>query len=164
MIDSESLKRIPINITALHCISEDVAMRLGVLPVSLDGEKLHIIIPPPDDTGDDGTLDDLRFMFGTNFSYELAPKDDLELCIERHYSALKSAIQNCTLTFKFRCPLMWCELQETESLNVRFCKVCDQHVTYCHTFDELHKLSAEGKCVAFYNSKEGELMGDVVMP
>ena len=74
-------------------------------------------------------------------------------------------IRNCE--FRYECPKLWAELQETENKKIRFCDACDRSVHYCKTPAELHRAIINNYCVAVEIKKEGRasrqiLLGDAI--
>lgn len=74
-------------------------------------------------------------------------------------------IRNCE--FRFECPKLWAELQETENQKIRFCEACNRSVHYCKTPSELQRAIINNYCVAVELKKErGEprrvLLGDAM--
>lgn len=60
----------------------------------------------------------------------------------------RSPIENCSLSFKFRCPERWEKLRRTEVAAARFCESCYQNVFYCGSIEEAREHAAAGHCVA----------------
>jgi uncharacterized protein (TIGR02996 family) len=60
----------------------------------------------------------------------------------------RSPIENCPLSFKFRCPMQWEKLLRTEVAAVRFCDSCRKKVYYCGSIDEAREHAVAGHCVA----------------
>ena len=60
----------------------------------------------------------------------------------------RSEIENCQVTFKFRCPQKWNKLQPTGKAAVRYCESCRKKVYYCGTIEEAQDHAEEGHCVA----------------
>src|SRR5262249_24834863 len=84
----------------------------------------------------------------------------------------RSPIENCSLSFKFRCPKQWDKLLRTEVAAVRFCESCQQRVFYCGSIDEARGHAMAGECVALDVevarwpgdlSDEGRLLGALAM-
>src|SRR5262245_37049576 len=57
-------------------------------------------------------------------------------------------IRNCSVTFRFRCPESWDNLQATDRADVRFCLECREDVHYCETDAEMIQHAEVGHCVA----------------
>jgi hypothetical protein len=60
---------------------------------------------------------------------------------------MRVPIENCRIWFKFLCPQGWSQLERTEEMDVRYCKVCKKNVYYCHTEDDVLEHRAEGHCI-----------------
>jgi uncharacterized protein (TIGR02996 family) len=85
----------------------------------------------------------------------------------------RSEIENCQVTFKFRCPQKWNKLQPTGKAAVRFCDSCHKEVYYCGTIEEAKDQAEQGHCVAvdigvvrrpgdLFADDEDELLGMLV--
>lgn len=60
----------------------------------------------------------------------------------------RSPIENCSLSFKFRCPQRWEKLRRTEVAAIRFCESCLQKVFYGGSVEEAREHASAGHCVA----------------
>jgi uncharacterized protein (TIGR02996 family) len=60
----------------------------------------------------------------------------------------RSPIENCSPSFKFRCPQRWENLRRTEVAAVRFCESCLRKVYYCGRVEEAREHASAGHCVA----------------
>jgi uncharacterized protein (TIGR02996 family) len=60
----------------------------------------------------------------------------------------RSPIENCSLSFKFRCPERWEKLLRTEAASARFCESCRQKVYFCGSIEEAREHARVGHCVA----------------
>jgi uncharacterized protein (TIGR02996 family) len=61
----------------------------------------------------------------------------------------KRPLENCPITFRFRCPKRWEQLATTEEgLTVRHCAECDKHVYYCDSIGEAQAHAWRGRCIA----------------
>jgi len=57
-----------------------------------------------------------------------------------------TVIRNCK--FKYQCPMRWSSLEETSTMNVRYCSECKRTVHYCETDEQLRIAILEDHCVA----------------
>jgi len=60
-------------------------------------------------------------------------------------------VRNCDEVFKFKCPLNWSDLRETEEENKRFCNQCENDVFLCKTDGETIDHAKQGHCIARVN-------------
>jgi uncharacterized protein (TIGR02996 family) len=60
----------------------------------------------------------------------------------------QTCIENCTVSFRFECPMRWEQLQPTEDQRVRFCDKCLKHVHHCQDVAEAREHAAMAHCVA----------------
>jgi uncharacterized protein (TIGR02996 family) len=58
------------------------------------------------------------------------------------------AIENCGVTFRFRCPKRWEKLQTTDDPAVRFCETCRRQVFFCSSIHSAVNNAWSGRCVA----------------
>ncbi|MCI0463238.1 MAG: TIGR02996 domain-containing protein [Gemmataceae bacterium] len=70
-----------------------------------------------------------------------------------------SPVEAC-VTFAFKCPQRWNNLQLTDDESIRHCSQCDQDVYYCHTTAEARQHAASGHCVAV-DMRATRLPGDI---
>ncbi len=47
----------------------------------------------------------------------------------------RAPIENCGVSFKFRCPKKWEEIKPTQDESVRYCDGCRQQVFFCSTIE-----------------------------
>ena len=64
----------------------------------------------------------------------------------------KRDILNCaasgTVTFSFRCPVGWDEMEPTEDPRQRHCRECQRAVYWCHDANEAGIRADQGECIA----------------
>jgi len=80
---------------------------------------------------------------------------------------MSGEIINCHVKFRYKCPLTWDGLQDTDDPDQRLCNVCDRFVRRCHSEHELKQAAEAGECVSFVkicDDQRIELLGDVVSP
>ncbi len=70
---------------------------------------------------------------------------------------MSKLIDNCE--FKFKCPLLWENLTETEDGKIRFCGECKRKVYFCENDEELKSRAEAGECVAV--NMKGRFLGMV---
>jgi uncharacterized protein (TIGR02996 family) len=73
-------------------------------------------------------------------------------------------IENCGVSFQFRCPLRWEQLQPTKDGDVRFCESCRKKVYYCSSLELAQAHAAVGECIAIdprLARRPGDLESDV---
>lgn len=70
-------------------------------------------------------------------------------------------IRNCE--FRFECPKIWTELQETKNEKIRFCNCCNRSVHYCKTPVELQRAIINNYCVAVEIKKGREMPRQVLL-
>lgn len=58
------------------------------------------------------------------------------------------AIENCGVSFRYRCPKRWEHLQPTADESERFCEACRRKVYFCSTLVVAQTHAALGDCVA----------------
>ena len=59
-----------------------------------------------------------------------------------------TTVRNCDEIFKFKCPLDWSDLQETEEQKIKFCNQCENNVFLCETDEETIEHAKQGHCIA----------------
>jgi len=161
MLSAKDLTRYPIDPLLLELVLEAVARKWSVLPVAVEDDRLHLILPADSPAYPDDLCDTLRFVLGRSFTYDLAPIRDLAPLVELHYAAVHSPIALCGAQLKFRCPKEWINLRPTEDVRVRHCQVCNRRVTYCTSIGEYQKLASEHECVAYFDpSEQAEYLGE----
>jgi uncharacterized protein (TIGR02996 family) len=57
-------------------------------------------------------------------------------------------IENCGVSFRFRCLLRWEQLRPTADETVRFCEACGQQVFFCSSLKLAQTHAAVGDCIA----------------
>ena len=155
MLTAQELARFPINPLLLEWVPEEIARKWSVLPVAVEDDRPHLILPADSPAYPDDLYDTLRFVLGRSFTYDLAPIRDLAPLVELHYAAVNSPIARCGgAELKFRCPAYWINLQPTDDVRVRHCDICNRRVTYCTTLGEYQKLASEHECVAYFDPRE----------
>lgn len=152
MLTRDQLNSIPISHGALELMPESLAREHNVLAVSVEGDSLHVVLPAHLADGEvSAVLDRLRFVLNCEITYDTAEESTLAHVIDLHYTASWSTIQNCDRQFRTRCPKHWAELAPTAERQKRWCSVCERHVTFCTSDEELDRLARAGECVAFYD-------------
>jgi hypothetical protein len=68
-------------------------------------------------------------------------------------------IQNCDWEIAIQCPQHWNGLDVTSDPKVRSCSTCLKSVYRCESEGELRQCVAEGKCVAFMYTTDGDFIG-----
>ena len=154
MLTAQDLARFPIDPFLLEWVPEEIARKWSVLPVAVEGDRLHLILPADSPAYPDDLHDTLSLVLGGSFTYDLAAIRDLAPLVELHYAAVHSPIALCGAELKFRCPEYWINLQPTNDVRVRHCQVCNRRVTYCTSLGEYQKLVSEHECVAYFDSNE----------
>lgn len=79
-----NLEEVSVSQEALGKVSRGIAERYGVSPLSFSGNKLQLAISDPLDLD---AMDNLRHLLGVPVEFRLAPKEDIERAIRRHYQA-----------------------------------------------------------------------------
>jgi hypothetical protein len=72
-------------------------------------------------------------------------------------------LANCK--FNYRCTKTWESLDTTEEHDIRFCKDCQELVTYCNSKREIVTALRKNKCIAIYMSdsfSESTLLGQII--
>lgn len=163
MLNLEQLKALPVCERALQLFPESVARENCVLPIAINCDTLHLIIPSDylsNAIAGRPLLEMLQFILAREFTYELADRADLSSLVDLHYNAAYSKITNCDRRFTISCPKLWADLQTTDNVQVRFCNVCRKDVYFCRTDNELEAHSRLNHCVAIYDSElESEMLG-----
>lgn len=163
MLNLAQLKAIPVCELALQLFPESVARENCVLPIAVNCDTLHLIIPSDYRSiaiAGQPLLDMLQFILERELTYELADRTDLLSFVDLHYKAAYSKITNCDRRFSINCPKLWADLQTTQNVLVLLCNVCRKDVYFCSTEDELEAHSKLNHCVAFYDSVLGsEMLG-----
>ena len=163
MLNLEQLKALPVCERALQLFPESVARENCVLPIDVNCDTLHLVIPSDyrsNTIAGRPLVDMLQFILARQLTYELADRTDLSTFVDLHYNAAYSKITNCEGRFAINCPKLWANLQTTENVQVRFCNVCRKNVYFCRTDDELDAHSKQNHCVAIYDSDlESEMLG-----
>lgn len=57
-------------------------------------------------------------------------------------------VVNCEIKFRFECPKIWQNLDDTAQTGVKFCKTCERDVFLCSTDEETMRHAEQGHCVA----------------
>ena len=57
-------------------------------------------------------------------------------------------IKKCESMLRFRCPMLWSELSQTASADVRHCAACDKDVFLCTTDEEVAEHAKAGHWIA----------------
>jgi uncharacterized protein (TIGR02996 family) len=60
----------------------------------------------------------------------------------------RPAIENCSISFTFRCPRQWGRLRQTADDQVRFCPSCHRNVFFCGTLEQARSQARLGHCIA----------------
>jgi uncharacterized protein (TIGR02996 family) len=61
----------------------------------------------------------------------------------------KRQLENCPVTFRFRCPKVWDQLTPTErDPMVRHCETCEKDVYYCESIEDACAHALFGRCIA----------------
>lgn len=79
-----NLEEVSVSQEALGKVSRGIAERYGVSPLSFNGNKLQLAISDPLDLD---AMDNLRHLLEVPVEFRLAPKEDIERAIRRHYQA-----------------------------------------------------------------------------
>jgi hypothetical protein len=132
-------------------VPESVARELIVLPVGLSDSTLDVVLPAEARLGSGDTVERLRFVLQRDFTHRFAVTKDLRPIVDFFYTAVYSEITNCDSKLNFECPKRWAEPDPTDNVRIRKCSVCHEQVTFCTNSDELARLAAMGKCVAFFD-------------
>lgn len=151
MLNPRQLRAIPINANALELVPESVARENVVLATSIQGDRLHLVLPALTGVQISLLQEKLKFILGRTFSYDTADGSVLSQVVDLHYTAAYSAVQNCDRAFRNRCPKRWADLTQMTNPMTRWCSTCDRSVTFCLTDKDVDRLSREGECVAFYD-------------
>ena len=152
MLTRHQLNSIPVYPAALELVPEAFARKHGILAVSINNRKPHVVLPSNIDelvSTEQSGLDLIRFVLNRDFSHDLALMDDLIPIVDLHYWAVYSDIRNCDVEFKLRCPKQWIDLTPTDRNTVRYCQECGKNVYFCHSTEELKRRSDNNQCVAF---------------
>jgi uncharacterized protein (TIGR02996 family) len=75
----------------------------------------------------------------------------------------RTIVENCEISFRFRCPRQWASLQRGDDDRVRYCTSCERQVHYCTTAAEAREHAYAGHCVAV-GSFSRRTPGDVSPP
>lgn len=163
MLNLEQLKALPVCERALQLFPESVARENCVLPVAVNCDTLHLIVPSDNLSkaiAGRPLLDMLQFILARELTCELADRTVLSSFVDLHYNAAYSKITNCDRKFAINCPKLWADLPPTENVLVRFCDVCRKDVYFCRTDDELESHSRLDHCIAIYDYElESEMLG-----
>ena len=151
MLTTEELARIHPTDEALLAFPQAIALTHNILPVAMNGTRMHFIVPKPALGIDDPISETIRTNCTLDFTLEYGPADELERLISYFYDRLQATVSRCGRWFRFRCPKEWKLLSPTSEVGVRFCGVCQQKVYFAATEEELRKLASEGRCAAFYD-------------
>lgn len=57
-------------------------------------------------------------------------------------------VNNCKLSFKYKCSLSWYSLNETEDDSIRFCKTCQKNVYACYEYKDIFKHRKQEHCIS----------------
>jgi uncharacterized protein (TIGR02996 family) len=61
----------------------------------------------------------------------------------------KRRLENCSISFRFRCPKQWEQLTPTDDgATVRFCEACEKNVYYCDSIEEARSHAEREHCIA----------------
>ena len=83
-MDVVNIEEVSVSPEAIGKVSRSIAERHGVAPLSFNGNKLQLAISDPLDLD---ALDNLRYLLGVPVEFRLAPREDIERAIRRHYQA-----------------------------------------------------------------------------
>lgn len=143
----------------LELVPEAIARGACVLPLR-EGPGSITLFCPDESWFRSKHEDRLRFVLARAIEWLPVPRSVVESAIDFYYCPTAEVL-NCPPAFRYRCPLVWRELETTENLQVRFCKECSELVFRCTTAEEASRLGREGKCVAYAVESEAELLGEV---
>lgn len=77
-------------------------------------------------------------------------------------------ITGCEYKVKYKCPLEWNNLEETEDSEIRFCNECNKNVYHCETSIDIDKHIKLNNCIAYFpipdESPPLTLMGVIAPP
>ncbi len=77
-------------------------------------------------------------------------------------------IENCEYKVKYKCPLEWKNLKETNDSKIRFCNECNKNVYRCETSEDIDKHIELNNCIAIENDRgligEESTMGVIEPP
>ena len=130
-------------------IQEDTLLVVGSQP-----NELHVITYPRPTDAHKELQEKLEFIFQQKFKFSFAPKESLELIINRQIRIGNATIQNCDVKFKFQCPQEWLRMTPKNDEKIRFCSTCQQNVHLCETAEQAESLGRNGLCVALLGSSE----------
>lgn len=67
---------------------------------------------------------------------------------DHHSRAVLNCQQDGRVSFQFRCPQVWGEMEQTPDPRRRFCRGCDRSVFLCQNVTEAALRAEQGECVA----------------
>lgn len=162
MAHLKNLKELKISRESLELITESVAKRYSVLPVSVTDDEVYCIFPGLNGSVDIELVETIRFVANRKIRYDAASRVDLDLAIQIHYGTLLATIQNCEPIFKFKCPEQWSRMRVIDDPYVRFCEICQRNVYLCSTIEESQEIARNSECVAFGTVSDVTLLGELV--
>ncbi|HVF85638.1 MAG TPA: hypothetical protein VM821_06630 [Abditibacteriaceae bacterium] len=57
-------------------------------------------------------------------------------------------VVNCDIKFRFECPKLWQNLDDTQEPDVKFCDACQREVFLCSSDEETMEHAEQGHCIA----------------
>lgn len=128
--------------TLIDVLTEHMARKYLVLPLSDDGQRLTLFCPSDIDSAY------YRRRVSREFNREIdcipVARDILLEAIDQCFAS----IDNCVFEFHFKCPKTWNSLNRTNNDRIRHCSTCQSEVYWCDSRFEAKSLAKEGKCIA----------------
>jgi DNA-binding response OmpR family regulator len=83
-IPATNLDEVEINLSVLDIVPQDIAFKHVILPVSMDGDSIHLAMASPEDKR---VVDEIEFVSGKRVFPHVALHDQLTVAIEKCYSS-----------------------------------------------------------------------------
>lgn len=147
---------------ALEIVPHSIAWENAVLPVSVDRDTLHVVLPDVDTEEERVILEKLEFILNRPIEFDTADRELLHRAIEAHYADPASTIEACGGAIRHRCSLQWADLTSTRDARVRTCHECEQLVFLCLTVDEVRAHAYQGHCVVLAEHNVGEVVTGLI--
>jgi hypothetical protein len=78
---------------------------------------------------------------------------------EKYVYSLEEIKEFEDCAFKFKCPMDWDNLEETDDVDVKYCSVCEENVYHAPNLLEFKQRVKEKQCVSIRNNEDDILMG-----